>query len=305
MSQAEPRFDSPGRGRIYDSIIETIGNTPLVRTPRLSAETGLAADLVLKLEFFNPLGSVKDRIGVAMIDAAEHRGEIEPGRTTIVESTSGNTGIALAFVCAARGYELVLTMPQGMSREREKLVRLYGADVRLVESLGGMSEARDEARRLEPLVDELAQHREQERHQQGSRAAFPRDVAEREQSEPGVVGDRLLLLQGADHDLRLERSALVDRRHQLPADARARIFEVLLELEDVARQHADAGVEHDAGKSCGLRLAHEVERRGDATFGGDEIGPTLEELERKSDRDRSRERRKERSAAAQSQSNSY
>ena len=91
---------------------------------------------------------MKDRIGVAMIDAAEAEGVIEPGRTTIVESTSGNTGIALAFVCAARGYELVLTMPQGMSREREKLVRLYGAEVELVESLGGMNEAVDEARRI-------------------------------------------------------------------------------------------------------------------------------------------------------------
>jgi cysteine synthase A len=99
------------------------------------------AELIAKLESHNPAGSVKDRIGVAMIDAAEAEGRIEPGRTTIVEATSGNTGIALAFVCAARGYELVLSMPQGMSRERENLLRLYGARVDITESLGGMNEA--------------------------------------------------------------------------------------------------------------------------------------------------------------------
>ena len=101
-----------------------------------------------KLEAYNPAGSVKDRIGVAMIEAAEAEGRIEPGRTTIVEATSGNTGIALAFVCAARGYDLVLSMPQGMSREREGLLRLYGADVRITESMGGMNEAVDAARAL-------------------------------------------------------------------------------------------------------------------------------------------------------------
>ncbi|MCW3032297.1 MAG: cysteine synthase [Solirubrobacterales bacterium] len=99
------------------------------------------ARLFAKLEAFNPGGSVKDRIGVAMIEAAEAEGRIEPGRTTIVEATSGNTGIALAFVCAAKGYDLVLTLPQGMSRERESLLRLYGARVDITESLGGMSEA--------------------------------------------------------------------------------------------------------------------------------------------------------------------
>src|SRR5213076_174085 len=106
------------------------------------------AELVGKLEAYNPAGSVKDRIGVAMIDAAEAEGRIEPGKTTIVEPTSGNTGIALAFVCAARGYELVLTMPQGMSREREALLRLYGAEVEITESLGGMNEAVDAAQRI-------------------------------------------------------------------------------------------------------------------------------------------------------------
>jgi cysteine synthase A len=105
-------------------------------------------ELFGKLEALNPGGSVKDRIGVAMIEAAEREGRIEPGRTTIVEATSGNTGIALAFVCAAKGYELVLTLPQGMSREREGLLRLYGARVELTESMGGMTEAVEAARAL-------------------------------------------------------------------------------------------------------------------------------------------------------------
>jgi cysteine synthase A len=109
---------------------------------------GVEAELFAKLESFNPGGSVKDRIGVAMIEAAEREGRIEPGRTTIVEATSGNTGIALAFVCAAKGYELVLTLPQGMSREREGLLRLYGARVEVIESLGGMSEAVQAARAM-------------------------------------------------------------------------------------------------------------------------------------------------------------
>ncbi len=108
----------------------------------------LNVELFAKLEALNPGGSVKDRIGVAMIEAAEREGLIEPGRTTIVEATSGNTGIALAFVCAAKGYELVLTLPEGMSREREGLLRLYGARVELTESLGGMTEAVEAARAL-------------------------------------------------------------------------------------------------------------------------------------------------------------
>jgi cysteine synthase A len=106
------------------------------------------AELIGKLESANPAGSVKDRIGVSMIEAAEAAGEIEPGRTTVVEATSGNTGIALAFVCAAKGYDLVLSMPQGMSREREGLLRLYGARVEITESLGGMNEAVDAACRM-------------------------------------------------------------------------------------------------------------------------------------------------------------
>jgi len=120
------------------NIADHIGRTPMVQLARI-APAGV--DLFAKLEMLNPGGSVKDRIGVAMIDAAEQEGIIEPGRTTIVEATSGNTGIALAFVCAARGYDLVLTLPQGMSREREGLLRLYGAQVQVTESLGGMNEA--------------------------------------------------------------------------------------------------------------------------------------------------------------------
>jgi cysteine synthase A len=125
------------------NIAELVGETPLVGLPGLLGERARewGVELYAKLESANPGGSVKDRIGVAMIEAAEAEGRIEPGRTTIVEATSGNTGIALAFVCAAKGYELVLTLPQGMSRERESLLKLYGAQVRITESLGGMSEA--------------------------------------------------------------------------------------------------------------------------------------------------------------------
>jgi cysteine synthase A len=129
------------------SIAELVGGTPMVQLTRLLPE-GSTARVVAKLEMFNPGGSVKDRIGVAMIEAAEREGRIEPGRTTIVEATSGNTGIALAFVCAAKGYDLVLTLPQGMSREREALLRLYGARVEMIESMGGMNEAVDAARAL-------------------------------------------------------------------------------------------------------------------------------------------------------------
>src|SRR5918998_3110391 len=131
---------------IPSNLADIVGRTPMVRLTRIAPECG--AELCAKLETYNPAGSVKDRIGVAMIDAAERDGRIEPGRTTIVEPTSGNTGIALAFVCAARGYELVLTMPQGMSREREGLLRLYGAEVEMVESMGGMDEAVEAARRV-------------------------------------------------------------------------------------------------------------------------------------------------------------
>jgi len=123
-----------------------IGNTPMVGLRRLTE--GLGGEVVVKLEYMNPGGSVKDRIGVAMIDAAEREGLIEAGRSVIVEPTSGNTGIALALVCAARGYELVLTLPEGMSRERTKLLRAYGADVHETPSLGGMTEAVQLAERI-------------------------------------------------------------------------------------------------------------------------------------------------------------
>ena len=132
-------------GAIPINIAAHVGNTPMVRLTRLVPE-GLDVELYGKLEAFNPGGSVKDRIGVAMIEAAEAEGRIEPGRTTIVEATSGNTGIALAFCCAAKGYDLTIFLPQGMSREREALLRLYGARVEVVESLGGMNEAVDAAR---------------------------------------------------------------------------------------------------------------------------------------------------------------
>ncbi|HEX8053316.1 MAG TPA: cysteine synthase A [Thermoleophilaceae bacterium] len=127
------------RAAIPANLADLVGRTPMVRLTRLAPECG--AEIVGKLEAYNPAGSVKDRIGVAMIEAAEAEGRIEPGKSTIVEATSGNTGIALAFVCAAKGYRLVLFMPQGMSREREGLLRLYGADVRETESMGGMNEA--------------------------------------------------------------------------------------------------------------------------------------------------------------------
>ncbi len=132
--------------RIPTNIAEHVGNTPMVQLARMTADPDV--QLFAKLEALNPGGSVKDRIGVAMIEAAEREGRIEPGETTIVEATSGNTGIALAFVCAAKGYKLVLTMPQGMSREREALLRLYGAEVEVTESLGGMDEAVDAARAM-------------------------------------------------------------------------------------------------------------------------------------------------------------
>ena len=129
------------------NIAEHVGHTPMLRLTRvLDADDDV--ELYAKLESFNPGGSVKDRIGVAMIAAAEAEGRIEPRRTTIVEATSGNTGIALAFVCAAKGYDLVLTLPEGMSRERSGLLRLYGAEVQQVESLGGMDEAVEAARRM-------------------------------------------------------------------------------------------------------------------------------------------------------------
>ena len=133
-------FDRPLRGRIYDSIAETIGNTPLVRIPKILAEEGITADVVLKLEFFNPIASVKDRIGVNMILALEADGKLKPGGT-IIEPTSGNTGIGLAFVAAARGYKLILTMPESVSIERRKMLAFLGAELELTPRENGMNGA--------------------------------------------------------------------------------------------------------------------------------------------------------------------
>jgi cysteine synthase A len=129
----------PGRGRIYDSIIQTIGDTPLVRLKRMNKDS--KADILLKLEFFNPLSSVKDRIGVSMIEAMERAGIITPGKTMLIEPTSGNTGIALAFVAAAKGYKLILVMPESMSLERRKMLMILGAQIELTEAAKGMKGA--------------------------------------------------------------------------------------------------------------------------------------------------------------------
>jgi cysteine synthase A len=137
----EIRSHTPGRGRIYDSITDTIGDTPLVRLNRIAQDNGLKANLLAKLEFFNPIGSVKDRIGVSMVDALEQSGKIAPGKSTLVEPTSGNTGIALAFVAAARGYRLVLVMPESMSIERRKMLALLGAELVLTPAAQGMKGA--------------------------------------------------------------------------------------------------------------------------------------------------------------------
>jgi cysteine synthase A len=131
----------PGRGRVYDSITQTIGDTPLVRIRRMAAEAGAVADILLKLEFFNPLSSVKDRIGVNMIEAMEKQGIISPSKTVLIEPTSGNTGIALAFVAAAKGYRLILVMPESMSLERRKMLMILGAQIELTEAGKGMKGA--------------------------------------------------------------------------------------------------------------------------------------------------------------------
>jgi len=131
----------PGRGRIYDSIVQTIGETPLVRLEKLAQKHDVKANILAKLEFFNPIASVKDRIGVAMIDALEASGRIAPGKTVLIEPTSGNTGIALAFVAAARGYRLILVMPESMSIERRKMLALLGAELVLTPAAQGMKGA--------------------------------------------------------------------------------------------------------------------------------------------------------------------
>ena len=141
MTTTEGAQRAPGRGRVYASITDTIGDTPLVAMDRIAREKGVVARLLGKLEFFNPIGSVKDRIGVAMIDALEAQGKIAPGRGILVEPTSGNTGIALAFVAAARGYKLILVMPESMSIERRKMLALLGAELVLTPAAQGMKGA--------------------------------------------------------------------------------------------------------------------------------------------------------------------
>jgi len=138
----------PGRGRIYSSITETIGDTPIVRLDKLAKAKGVKSNLLAKLEFFNPIASVKDRIGVAMIESMESQGKISPGKTTLIEPTSGNTGIALAFAAAAKGYKLILTMPETMSVERRKMLALLGAELVLTEGPKGMKGAIAKAEEL-------------------------------------------------------------------------------------------------------------------------------------------------------------
>ena len=140
-------FDKPGRGRVYGSILETVGNTPLVRIGRLAHEAGCQAEILAKLEFFNPIASVKDRIAVAMLEAMEADGTIGPG-SVIVEPTSGNTGIGLAFACAAKGYRCILTMPDSFSIERRKLMKFLGAELALTPRAKGIGGAIDKAKEI-------------------------------------------------------------------------------------------------------------------------------------------------------------
>jgi len=142
------------RGRIYDSIIDTVGATPLVRLRRMTDEAGCKGEVLAKLEFFNPLASVKDRIGRAMIEAAERDGRLVRGKTVLIEPTSGNTGIALAFVAAAKGYRLILTMPESMSAERRKMLALLGAELVLTPAPDGMKGAIANAEALRDEIDD-------------------------------------------------------------------------------------------------------------------------------------------------------
>ena len=141
------QLDKPGRGRVYENILETLGNTPLVKLDRLAKQAGAKAEVLAKLEFFNPLSSVKDRIALSMVEAAEASGELTKD-TVLVEPTSGNTGIALAFVCAAKGYRMILTMPESMSIERRKMLKILGAELELTPAAKGMRGAIEKAEEI-------------------------------------------------------------------------------------------------------------------------------------------------------------
>jgi cysteine synthase A len=147
MNIHQATFDKPGRGRVYGSVLETIGNTPLVRIVRLAHEAGCQAEVLAKLEFFNPMASVKDRIAIAMIEAMEAEGRVGPG-SVIVEPTSGNTGIGLAFACAAKGYRCILTMPDSFSIERRKLMKFLGAELVLTPREKGIGGAIEKAKEI-------------------------------------------------------------------------------------------------------------------------------------------------------------
>jgi cysteine synthase A len=198
------------RARLAGQAAATIGDTPMVVLSRVGQ--GLGAEVVAKLEYMNPGGSVKDRIGVAMIDSAEEQGLIEPGRSVIVEPTSGNTGIALALVCAARGYHLVLTLPEGMSKERSALLRSYGAVVRETPSLGGMDEA-------VALAEEIASDENAYMPQQFNNPANPeihrRTTAEEIWRDTGGEVDALVCGVGTGGTITGVGQVLKERRSEL------------------------------------------------------------------------------------------
>lgn len=146
LRPAIDHLDEP-RGRIYDSILETVGHTPLVKLHRIAEVNGAKAEILAKLEFFNPLSSIKDRIALSMVETAEREGKLKPG-SVLVEPTSGNTGIALAFVCAAKGYKLILTMPESMSLERRKMLKFLGATLELTPAPKGMRGAIEKAEEI-------------------------------------------------------------------------------------------------------------------------------------------------------------